>query len=48
VSKTLSQLRDILNDELFYRDGTKLIPTPFALQVFAICGLLHSQMLLAA
>ncbi|PMM89375.1 hypothetical protein BCT46_24965 [Vibrio sp. 10N.261.46.E8] len=33
VSKTLSQLRDILNDELFYRDGTKLIPTPFALKI---------------
>lgn len=33
VSKTLSQLRDILSDELFYRDGTQLIPTPYALKI---------------
>ncbi|WP_318416963.1 LysR family transcriptional regulator [Photobacterium leiognathi] len=30
VSKTLSQLRDNLNDELFYRHGNKLISTPLA------------------
>ncbi|MEZ9866316.1 LysR family transcriptional regulator [Vibrio sp. 10N.261.51.A4] len=51
VSKTLSQLRDILNDELFYRDGTKLIPTPFALKIAptvhailsSMNGLLHQK-----
>jgi len=32
VSKTLSQLRTVLDDELFYRDGTKLIPTSYALK----------------
>ncbi|WP_282111028.1 LysR family transcriptional regulator [Shewanella algicola] len=30
VSKTLSQLRDNLNDELFYRHGNVLIATPLA------------------
>lgn len=30
VSKTLSQLRDSLNDELFYRHGNKLVATPLA------------------
>ncbi|SIR20679.1 transcriptional regulator, LysR family [Shewanella morhuae] len=30
VSKTLSQLRDSLNDELFYRHGNALIATPLA------------------
>ena len=33
VSKTLSQLREQLKDELFYREGTSLVPTPFALSV---------------
>ncbi|MYM61495.1 LysR family transcriptional regulator [Vibrio sp. OCN044] len=33
ISKTLGQLREQLNDELFYRDGTSLVPTPFALAV---------------
>lgn len=30
VSKTLSQLRESLNDELFYRHGNQLIATPLA------------------
>ena len=30
VSKTLSQLRENLNDELFYRHGNKLVATPLA------------------
>ena len=30
VSKTLSQLRDTLNDELFYRHGNRLVSTPLA------------------
>lgn len=30
VSKTLSQLRDSLNDELFYRNGNSLVATPLA------------------
>ncbi|MGR5131622.1 LysR family transcriptional regulator [Vibrio alfacsensis] len=43
VSKTLSQLRDLLKDELFYRDGTHLVPTPFALNVGpAVHGILSS------
>ncbi|MGD8118965.1 LysR family transcriptional regulator [Vibrio sp. TRT 29B02] len=33
VSKTLSQLRTQLNDDLFYRDGGHLVPTPFALSI---------------
>lgn len=33
VSKTLNQLRDQLKDELFYREGGQLIPTPFALSI---------------
>ncbi|PKG38036.1 LysR family transcriptional regulator [Psychromonas sp. Urea-02u-13] len=33
VSKNLSQLRSLLKDELFYRDGTQLVPTPYALKV---------------
>lgn len=33
VSKTLTQLRAFLDDELFYRDGSHLIPTPFAVKV---------------
>ncbi|MBA5763589.1 LysR family transcriptional regulator [Vibrio sp. 404] len=33
VSKTISQLREQLNDELFYRDGSQLVPTPFALGI---------------
>ncbi|MFA0567830.1 MAG: LysR family transcriptional regulator [Vibrio gallaecicus] len=51
VSKTLSQLREILSDDLFYRDGTKLIPTPFAIKIAptihailsSMNGLLHQQ-----
>ncbi|BBM64865.1 Transcriptional regulator [Vibrio sp. B1REV9] len=44
VSKTLSQLRDILKDELFYRDGTHLVPTPFALNIGpSIHGILSSM-----
>ncbi|MDN3695934.1 MULTISPECIES: LysR family transcriptional regulator [Vibrio] len=51
VSKTLSQLRSLLNDELFYRDGTQLIPTPFALKIgptvhsilASMNGLLHQE-----
>ena len=51
VSKTLSQLREIIDDELFYRDGTKLIPTPFAHQIAptvhailsSMNGLLHQK-----
>lgn len=30
VSKTLSQLRETLNDELFYRNGNRLVSTPLA------------------
>ncbi|ROV58010.1 LysR family transcriptional regulator [Vibrio ponticus] len=33
VSKIISQLREQLNDELFYRDGSHLVPTPFALSI---------------
>ncbi|GAB2661838.1 LysR family transcriptional regulator [Vibrio panuliri] len=33
VSKIISQLREQLNDELFYRDGSQLVPTPFALSI---------------
>ncbi len=33
VSKTLAQLRNLLGDELFYRQGTQLIPTPYALKI---------------
>ncbi|MCG9683019.1 LysR family transcriptional regulator [Vibrio sp. Isolate23] len=33
VSKTLSQLRTQLKDELFYREKTSLVPTPFALSI---------------
>lgn len=33
VSKTLSQLRIVLGDELFYRDGTQLVPTAYALKI---------------
>lgn len=51
VSKTLTQLRGLLRDELFYRDGTKLIPTPFAIQIAptvhailsSMNGLLHQK-----
>lgn len=51
VSKTLTQLREILRDELFYRDGTKLIPTPFAVKIAptvhailsSMNGLLHQK-----
>ncbi|MCG9678809.1 LysR family transcriptional regulator [Vibrio sp. Isolate24] len=33
VSKTLSQLRTQLKDDLFYREKTSLVPTPFALSI---------------
>ncbi|MBL4828742.1 MAG: LysR family transcriptional regulator [Aliivibrio sp.] len=33
VSKTLSQVRILLSDELFYRDGTQLIPTAYAVKI---------------
>ncbi|MDF2154639.1 LysR family transcriptional regulator [Vibrio sp. CAU 1672] len=33
VSKTLSQLRQILKDDLFYREGAQLVPTPFAVSI---------------
>ncbi|WP_319537046.1 LysR family transcriptional regulator [uncultured Vibrio sp.] len=44
VSKTLSQLRETLKDELFYRDGTHLVPTPFAINIGpSIHGILSSM-----
>ncbi|EDP59888.1 transcriptional regulator, LysR family protein [Vibrio sp. AND4] len=44
VSKTLSQLRDILKDDLFYRDGSRLAPTPFALNIGpSVHGILSSM-----
>ncbi|TOP66558.1 LysR family transcriptional regulator [Vibrio parahaemolyticus] len=44
VSKTLSQLRETLKDDLFYRDGTRLVPTPFALNIGpSIHGILSSM-----
>ncbi len=33
ISKTLKQLREVLNDELFYRDGSHLVPTPYAISI---------------
>ncbi|MGI2258820.1 LysR family transcriptional regulator [Shewanella sp. GXUN23E] len=33
ISKTLSQLREILDDELFYREGNQLTPTPYAISL---------------
>jgi DNA-binding transcriptional LysR family regulator len=33
ISKMLAQLRDLLSDELFYREGAQLIPTPYAHQM---------------
>ena len=44
VSKTLSQLRSLLGDELFYRDGTKLIPTAFALKMGPTVHLILNNM----
>lgn len=41
VSKTIAQLRDVLDDELFYRDGTYLTPTPYAVK---IAPLIHSML----
>ncbi|KFA98415.1 LysR family transcriptional regulator [Vibrio sp. ER1A] len=41
VSKTITQLRDILDDELFYRDGSQLTPTPYAVK---IAPLIHSML----
>ena len=44
VSKTLSQLREQLGDELFYREGTLLLPTSFALSIAPqIHGILSSM-----
>ncbi len=44
VSKTLSQLRETLKDDLFYRDGTHLVPTPFATNIGpSIHGILSSM-----
>lgn len=44
VSKTLSQLREQLKDELFYREGTLLLPTSYALNIAPqIHGILHSM-----
>jgi DNA-binding transcriptional LysR family regulator len=44
VSKNLSQLRNLLNDELFYRDGAQLIPSPFALKVGPTLHLIINNM----
>ncbi|MCL2912505.1 LysR family transcriptional regulator [Shewanella corallii] len=33
ISKTLSQLRELLDDELFYREGNQLTPTPYAISL---------------
>ncbi|MBY7782007.1 LysR family transcriptional regulator [Vibrio fluvialis] len=33
ISKILAQLRELLDDDLFYRDSNQLIPTPYALQM---------------
>ncbi|EGQ8442914.1 LysR family transcriptional regulator [Vibrio cholerae] len=33
ISKILAQLRELLNDDLFYRDGNQLIPTPYVQQM---------------
>ncbi|USD63276.1 LysR family transcriptional regulator [Vibrio sp. SCSIO 43140] len=41
VSKTITQLREILDDELFFRDGTSLTPTPYAVE---IAPLIHSML----
>lgn len=41
VSKTITQLRDILDDELFFRDGTSLTPTLYAVE---IAPLVHSML----
>ncbi len=44
VSKTLSQLRETLKDDLFYRDGTRLVPTPLATNIGpTIHGILSSM-----
>ncbi|MDG3085820.1 LysR family transcriptional regulator [Vibrio hannami] len=51
ISKTLSQLRLLLNDELFYRDGTHLVPTAYAIKIGPIVhsvlssmnGVIHQQ-----
>ncbi|MCS0364817.1 LysR family transcriptional regulator [Vibrio diabolicus] len=44
VSKTLGQLRETLKDDLFYRDGTRLVPTAFALHIGpSIHGILSSM-----
>ncbi|GAA5644422.1 MULTISPECIES: LysR family transcriptional regulator [Vibrio] len=44
ISKVLSQLRSLLKDELFYRDGTRLVPTPFALSMGpTVHGILSSM-----
>tara|TARA_Y100001956_G_scaffold82798_1_gene105697 strand:- start:3388 stop:4305 length:918 start_codon:yes stop_codon:yes gene_type:complete len=44
VSKTLSQLREQLKDELFYREGSLLLPTSYALSIAPqIHGILQSM-----
>ncbi|MUK61801.1 LysR family transcriptional regulator [Aliivibrio fischeri] len=44
VSKTLTQLRIVLDDELFYRDGTQLIPTSYALKIGPTVHLILNNM----
>ena len=44
VSKTLSQLRGLLGDELFYRDGTHLIPTSYAIKIGPTLHLILNNM----
>ncbi|EGR2795561.1 LysR family transcriptional regulator [Vibrio navarrensis] len=44
VSKILAQLRALLKDELFYREGTQLIATPYALSIAPVVhGILASM-----
>ncbi|WP_375748434.1 LysR family transcriptional regulator [Vibrio sp. HN007] len=51
ISKILSQLRNLLGDELFYRDGTQLVPTAYALKIgptvhsvlTSMNGVIHQQ-----
>lgn len=51
ISKILSQLRTLFHDELFYRDGTQLVPTAYALKIgptvhsvlSSMNGVIHQQ-----
>ena len=51
ISKILNQLRNLLKDELFYRDGTHLVPTAYAIKIgpavhsvlASMNGILHQQ-----